>query len=162
MLRTPFIETLSDLFIRSAAWRGRDELFVDEEDRITGTDALDQALGMAQGFADHGAAPGRVIAFLCRSSARHAVAWFAAPMSGRIACSLHVRETPERLGQALDWLDASILVHDSDLEAEAIAAVSASGRPIRRISLGARGCADADYSGIIASTAPFDVAANRP
>src|SRR5664279_4426916 len=123
MLRTPFIETLSDLFIRSAQWRGRDELFVDEEHRITGADALDEALRMAQGFADNGAAPGEVVAYLCRSSARHAVAWFAAPLSGRIACSLHVRETAERLGQALAWLDAGILVHDEDLEAEAIAAV---------------------------------------
>src|SRR6202035_2814517 len=92
MLRTPFIETLSDLFIRSAGWRGRDEMFVDEENRITGAEALDQALRMAQGFADRGATPGAVIAYLCRSSARHAVAWFAAPLSGRVACSLHVRE----------------------------------------------------------------------
>ena len=162
MLRTPFIDTLSDLFIRSAAWRGRDELFVDEENRITGTDALDQALKIAQGFADHGAAPGDVIAYLSRSSARHAVTWFAAPLSGRIACSLHVRETPERLGQALDWLEAKILVHDDDLEAEAIAAVAASGRPTRRISLGARGGADADYSDLVATAVRFDVAANRP
>ena len=116
MLRTPFIETLSDLFIRSAAWRGRDELFVDDEDRITGEQALDQALRLVRGFADHGAAPGQVIAYLCRSSARHAVTWFAAPLSGRIACSLHVRETPERLGQALGWLDARVLVHDDELE----------------------------------------------
>ena len=106
MLRTPFIETLSDLFIRSAAWRGRDELFVDDIDRITGSDALEQALRLVQGFADNGAAPGDVVAYLCRSSARHAVAWFAAPLGGRIACSLHVRETAERLGQALDWLEA--------------------------------------------------------
>jgi acyl-CoA synthetase (AMP-forming)/AMP-acid ligase II len=162
MMRTPFIETLSDLFIRSAQWRGRDELFVDDTDRITGARALDQALRIAQGFADHGAAPGQVIAYLCRSSARHAVAWFAAPLSGRIACSLHVRETPERLGQALSWLDAKILVHDADLEAEAIAAVAACGRPIRRISLGARGDAAADYSAIVGTLARFDIAANRP
>jgi acyl-CoA synthetase (AMP-forming)/AMP-acid ligase II len=162
MLRTPFIETLSDLFIRSAQWRGRDELFVDDEHRITGTDALDQALRVAKGFADNGAASGEVIAFLCRSSARHAVAWFAAPLSGRIACSLHVRETVERLGQALDWLEAKILVHDADLEAEAIAAVVSSGRAIRRISLGARGRADADYGDIVATAQPFDVASNRP
>jgi acyl-coenzyme A synthetase/AMP-(fatty) acid ligase len=162
MHRTPFIETLSDLFIRSAAWRGRDELFVDDEDRITGGDALDQALRIAQGFAAHGAAPGQLIAYLCRSSARHAVAWFAAPLSGRVACSLHVRETTERLGQALDWLEAKILVHDRDLEADAIAAVAASGRMIRRISLGERGSADADYSDIVATATPFDVAANRP
>jgi acyl-CoA synthetase (AMP-forming)/AMP-acid ligase II len=153
MLRTPFIETLSDLFIRSAQWRGRDELFVDDTDRITGTEALDSALRISQGFADHGAGPGDVIAYLCRSSARHAVAWFAAPLSGRIACSLHVRETPERLGQALDWLDAKILVHDDDLEAQAVAAIIASGRTIRRISLGARGGADADYGTLVATGA---------
>jgi len=162
MLRTPFIETLSDLYIRSAQWRGRDELFVDDVDRITGSDALDQALKIAWGFADHGAARGDLVAYLCRSSARHAVAWFASPLSGRIACNLHVRETPERLGQALDWLDAKILVHDADLEAEAIAAVAASGRSTRRISLGERGSADADYDDIVATAPPFDVAANRP
>ena len=50
MLRTPFIETLSDLFIRSSQWRGRDEMFVDEHDRITGSDAFDQALKLAHGF----------------------------------------------------------------------------------------------------------------
>jgi acyl-coenzyme A synthetase/AMP-(fatty) acid ligase len=162
MMRTPFIETLSDLFIRSAQWRGRDELFVDDTDRITGADALDQSLGIAQGFAGLGAAQGEVIAYLCRSSARHAVTWFAAPLSGRVACSLHVRETPERLGRALEWLDAKILVHDEDLELEAIAAVAASGRTIRRVSLGARGSAAADYRDIVAVTPPFDVAANRP
>src|SRR6185437_9165938 len=101
MLRTPFIETLSDLFIRSSQWRGREELFVDEHDRITGSEAFDQSLRLAQGFANLGTGPGEVIAFLCRSSARHTVAWFAAPLSGRIACSLHVRETTERLAQAL-------------------------------------------------------------
>jgi acyl-coenzyme A synthetase/AMP-(fatty) acid ligase len=162
MLRTPFIETLSDLFIRSAQWRGRDELFVDQEHRITGADAFDQALRIAQGFADNGAAAGEVVGYLCRSSARHAVTWFAAPVSGRIACSLHVRETPERLGQALDWLDAKVLVHDEDLETQAVAAIAASGRTIKRISLGERGSSDADYGGIVATAAPFDVAANSP
>src|SRR4051812_40276248 len=161
MLRTPFIETLSDLFIRSAQWRGRHELFVDDTDRIAGTDALDQALKLAQGFAGLGAAQSAVIAYHCRSSARHAVAWFAAPLSGRIACSLHVRETQERLGQALDWLDAAILVHEEDLGDQAIAAVAASGRKIRRISLGARNGADADYGDIVATAARFDVAASR-
>lgn len=162
MLRTPYIETLSDLFVRSSQWRGSDDLFVDDDHRITGAQALDQALRLARCFADRGAVQGDVIAYLCRSSARHAVAWFAAPLSGRIACSLHVRETPERLGHALEWLDAKVLVHDDDLEAEAVAAVAASGRPVLRISLGVRGKADNDYSGIIATTEPFDVLAQRP
>jgi len=162
MLRTPAIDTLSDLFIRSAQWRGRKELFVDEEHRITGQDALDDARKIARAFADHGAAEGELIAYLCRSSARHAVAWFAAPLSGRVACSLHVREMPEKLGHALAWLETKVLVHDADLEAEAIAAISASAQPIKRISLGARGSAETDYAAIVAGSASFDVLAHRP
>jgi acyl-CoA synthetase (AMP-forming)/AMP-acid ligase II len=162
MVRTTHIATLSDLYVRSAQWRGRDELFVDEVNRITGSDAFDQALRLAQEFSGQGVAPGEVVAYLSRSSARHAVAWFAAPLSGRIACSLHVRETRERLGQALNWLDAKILVHDADLEAEAMAAVAAAGRPIRRISLGERGSADISYDEIVATLPRFDVTANPP
>ena len=161
-MRTPYIETLSDLFIRSAQWRGRAELFVDDEARITGAEALDQALRLAQRFAELGAAQGEVVAYLCRTSARHAVAWFAAPLGGRIACSLHVRETPERLGQQLAWLDAKVLVHDGDLEGEAIAAIDASGRAIPRICLGTRGGAAASFGDIAKTTAPFDVTAQRP
>jgi acyl-CoA synthetase (AMP-forming)/AMP-acid ligase II len=117
---------------------------------------------LARAFSDHGAAPGDGIAYLCRSSARQAVAWFAAPLSGRIACNLHTRETNARLGQALNWLDAKILVHDADLEAGAIAAVEASAQPIQRISLGARGTADADFGEIVSTLAPFDIGPNRP
>jgi len=161
MLRTPFIETLSDLYVRSAQWRGRDELFVDDSDRITGADALDASLRMAQAYADL-APPGTVIAYLCRSSARHAVAWFAAPLGGRIACSLHVRETPQRLGQALAWLDAAVLVHDADLAALASEAVAASGRAVHRISL-SEACEAADsYQRIVTDVARFDVLAEPP
>lgn len=35
----PLIETLSDLFIRTAQRRGRNELFVDDVDGITSSDA---------------------------------------------------------------------------------------------------------------------------
>lgn len=161
MLRTPFIETLSDLYVRSAQWRGRDELFVDDSDRITGADALDASLRMAQAYADR-VPPGTVIAYLCRSSARHAVAWFAAPLGGRLACSLHVRETPQRLGQALAWLDAAVLVHDADLSALASEAVAASGRAVHRISLGEAGEADDSYQRIVTDSARFDVLAEPP
>lgn len=161
-MRTPTIATLSDLAIRSMEWRGSADLFVDRTERVTGRAALDQALRLAQAYATMGAEGGDVIAFLCKSSARHAVAWFAAPLSGRIACNLHVRETPERLGETLAWLDAKILVHDDDLDELAAAAVTASRRPITRISLGARANAAADYTALIAAYEPFNVAGERP
>ncbi|NVN85618.1 MAG: long-chain fatty acid--CoA ligase [Rhodopseudomonas sp.] len=158
---TPSIETASDLFIRSAQWRGRDELFVDDVDRITGFDALDAARALAHGFETLGAAPGDVIAYLSRSSARHAAAWFAAPLSGRVACSLHVRETPERLGQALAWLGAKVLVHDDDLAALAAYAVAAAGVAVQCISLGTTGDAATDYAAIVAARGRFDLVARR-
>ncbi|MBI5127961.1 MAG: acyl--CoA ligase [Rhodopseudomonas palustris] len=162
MIRTRFIETLSDLFIRSAQWRGRDELFVDDADRITGDAAFDQARAFAQAYENLGAAHGDVIAFLCKSSARHAVAWFAAPLGGRIASSLHVRETPERLGEALAWLGAKVLVHDADLAPLAADAIAKSGAQIVRISLGAQHDAADSYDAIVARSARFDVLAQPP
>ena len=42
------------------------------------------------------------------------MAWFAAPLAGRIAASLHVREPAPRLGEILAWLGAKVLVHDAD------------------------------------------------
>ncbi|GIQ78262.1 long-chain-fatty-acid--CoA ligase [Bradyrhizobium sp. RD5-C2] len=162
MLRTPSIETVSDLFIRATQWCGKDEMFVDDDHRISGFDVLDQALRLAQGFSRLGVAPGDVIPFLCRSSARHAVTWLAAPLSGRIACNLHVRETSRRLGEVLGWLDAKVLVYDPELETEALAAIAVLGRPIQLISLGERGHANTHYSDMITTCSPFDVAAARP
>jgi acyl-CoA synthetase (AMP-forming)/AMP-acid ligase II len=162
MIRTPHIETASDLFVRSAQWRGSDELFVDDSDRISGGAALDAALALAQGYAGLGASPGDVVAYLCRSSARHAVAWFAAPLGGRIACSLHVRETAERLGEALAWLGAKVLVHDDDLAALAAEATAAAGVGVALISLGEQGDADRSYDALVAAEDRFDVATQRP
>jgi acyl-coenzyme A synthetase/AMP-(fatty) acid ligase len=159
MLRTRLIETACDLFVRSAQWRGNDELFVDDTDRIVGNAALDAALGLAHGYAVLGAAPGDVIAFLCHSSARHAVAWFAAPLSGRIACSLHVRESAERLGQALAWLGATVLVHDDDLAALAAEAINAAGAGVKRISLGEQGDAQSNYDALVTASGRFDIGA---
>ncbi|MEO7404998.1 MAG: class I adenylate-forming enzyme family protein, partial [Burkholderiales bacterium] len=52
---------------------------------------------------------------LCKPSAHHAAAWFGVTLAGGVACSLHVRETPERLGETLPWLGACVLVYDDDL-----------------------------------------------
>jgi acyl-CoA synthetase (AMP-forming)/AMP-acid ligase II len=161
MIRTRSIETTSDLFVRSAQWRGGDELFVDEADRISGHATLDAALALAQAYAGLGAAPGDVVAYLCRPSARHAVAWFAAPLSGRIACSLHVREPAERLGQALRWLGAKVLVHDDDLADLAAEAIAAAGVGVARISLGQQGDGQTSYHAIVSASGRFDLAAQR-
>jgi acyl-CoA synthetase (AMP-forming)/AMP-acid ligase II len=162
MIRTPTCEGFSDLYLRSTQWRDGAALFADEGERLSGPEALAASLRLAQAYAAHGAGEGDVVAFLCKSSARHAVAWAAAPLSGRVACNLHVRETGARLGETLAWLDARILVHDADLESEAAAAIHESGRTIARLSLGGRGGAAASYDDIVAGGAPFDVVGHRP
>lgn len=162
MIRTPTCEGLSDLYLRSTQWRGAAPLFADAGESLSGAASLAASLRLAEAYAAHGAGEGEVVAFLCKSSARHAVAWCAAPLAGRIACNLHVRETSARLGETLAWLDARILVHDADLEAEAVAAVHESGRTIMRVSLGARGSAAACYDDIVSGGRPFDVVARRP
>lgn len=162
MIRTPSCENASDLYIRSCQWLGREPLFVDENERVSGAAALEAALSLAQGLAELGVGPGRVVAFLCKCSARHAVAWFSGPLSGRIACNLHVRETPERLGEALAWLEAGALVHDADLDELARSAVAASGCTIPRVSLGERNTAAFSYADMTQRHVPFDVTAQRP
>lgn len=155
-IRTPRIETLADLFIRSTQWCGQRELFVDGAHRIGGEEALAAALRLAAAFEGAGAEPGQVVAFLCRSSARHAVAWFAAPLGGYIACNLHVRETPQKLGHVLAWLGAKVLVHDDDLADIANEAIAFSGLSPAQISLGERGTAPTSWSEIVGGDRLFD------
>ncbi len=151
MIRTPRCDSLGALYIRSCEWKGDRPLFVDEHLRLSGRDALDRSLRLASGFATLGAGRGEVVAFLCKPSARHAAAWFAVPLSGRVACNLHVRETPQRLGEALAWLGARVLVHDGDLEqlAQASQQVAAgAGHRLERVCLGgaAPGVASAGHA----------------
>ncbi len=145
------IDTLRELYVRSCEWRGRDEFFADERERIDGAEALRLSRAMADLYARAGAGAGEVVALLCRCSARHAVSWFAGMLNGRIVCNLHMRETPERIGESLRWLDARVLVHDEEASQLAREAVARSGRPIARIVLGVRGDAAFGWDDVVAA-----------
>lgn len=156
MIRTSGLATLGDLYLRSTQWRAREDLFVDEQERMNGSAALQASLRLARAYADLGVEAGEVVAFLCRSSCRHAVAWFGAVLGGRITCNLHARETAAQIGEVLAWLDAKVVVHDEDLGALAQAAIAASGILPQRLCLGDDLTADATYDGVLASKAPWD------
>ena len=111
----PSPDTLAGLYARACRWRGSLELFTDSTERISGRQAWQASLAIGGALAARGLAAGDRIAFLCKPSARHALAWFGASLAGGVSCSLHVRETPERLGETLAWLGAGALVHDADL-----------------------------------------------
>ncbi len=157
MIRTPRCDTLAALYVRACQWRGAHAMFVDDDARVSGADALDRSLRLAHAYAAMGVARGDVVAYLCKPSARHAVAWFAAPLCGRVACNLHVRETPARLGEAIGWLGAKLLVHDAELEPLARAAIAASGAACERVVLDATPATGASYDGLLAHAVAFDV-----
>lgn len=148
------MRTLNDIFRRSCQWRGGDAMFVDEQDQISGDDAFVAAARMGACFRSLGAGPGAVVAFLSTCSARHAVSWFGALQAGQVACNLHMRETPQRLGETLRWLDARVLVHDESQTELARSAVAAAGIACALVSLGAAGWAEA----LAGAGAPRDAA----
>jgi acyl-CoA synthetase (AMP-forming)/AMP-acid ligase II len=127
-------DTLRGLYARACRWRGAQDFFADPALRLTGEQAWRSSAGLANAFAARGMDAGAVVAFLCKPSAAHGAAWFAVPLGGGIACSLHARETPQRLGETLAWLDAAILVHDDDLAELAHAAVAVAAAAGARIS----------------------------
>lgn len=144
---------IARVYARACRWRGPAELFADPHERLSGHAAWEASRRFAAALPALGWQPGGVVAFLCKSSARHACAWFGVTLAGGVACSLHVRETAPKLAEALDWLGASVLVHDADLAPLAAEVLSAAGmdsglKACRRVSLGAKGDAEAAWDAI--------------
>jgi len=138
------------LFLRACRLRGAEDFFVDPGERASGHAAQETTLKLAAGLAARGIEPGDRVALLCRSSVRHALAYFACLVRGAVACNLHLREAPQRLAETVGWLDARLLLHDADLEPLA-----------REVAAAAGGCAalaldDAGMAGLQAA-GRFDV-----
>ncbi len=162
MLRTAACDTLRELYIRSCQWRGAQTLFADERERASGAEALERSLRLARGLQALGIRRGEVIACLARASTRHAIGWFGGILGGTPVCNLHVRETPQRIGEALAWLGATALLHDAELDDLARDALARSGMRCAQISLGARGTADACYDELLAANEPLAAASAAP
>lgn len=162
MIRTDRCETLCALYLRATQWKGDAPLFVDERERVGGRAALQQSLRLAGALAALAPAPGAVVAMLCRSSARHAVAWFGAVLAGRPVCNLHARETAEHLGRTLDWLGAAVLLYDEDLQDLAQAACAAAARRPATLCLGQDPRADLGHDAVQRDPAPYPVTAAPP
>ncbi len=140
------MDTLNTLYRQACRRRGRGELFADAAHRLSGHTAWAGSVGMARAVQTLGIQPGAVIAFLSTCSARHAASWFGVLQGGYVACNLHLRETPQRLGETLRWLEAAVLIHDEDQADLARQAVALSGRDCPRICLGERQDAAAAWS----------------
>jgi len=156
------MQTLRQLYERACRWRGKLDFFADEHERVDGVTAWRSSGLIAASLIRHGMSPGERVAFLCKPSARHALAWFAAPLAGGVSCSMHIRETPDRLAETLSWLEARLLVHDPDLSelaSDVLARAQAAGHRARKISLGEAGSGSVGWSDLVAeqTTDPLSV-----
>ncbi len=135
-LDDPTKATTGTLITLSCKWVRDAELLTDSDDRLTGRTTLNAITRVAGGLAAMGVGKGDVVAFLCGSSVRHAVCFFAAQWLGAVPAALHVRDTPELLVATARWLDARVLVYD-DAFAEVAAQVrTARGEAVALVSLG--------------------------
>ncbi|MBL8383503.1 MAG: acyl--CoA ligase [Burkholderiales bacterium] len=150
--------TLNDLYRLACKWRGGAEFLIDAAQRLSGAQAWAASLDAAACLRAHGAARGAVVAFLCRPSVRHALAWFAAPLAGAVGASLHLRETAANLGETVDWLGARVLVYD-DASAALAAEVLAAAPACRGIALGALFGTGARTDGLPVAAGSDDLAA---
>lgn len=144
---------LAAMFALSCKWKGAAELICDAHDRYTAPEALETVARLAGGLQARGIGKGAKVAFLCGSSARHAIAFFACQWLGAVAVALHARELPARLAKTVGWLEADALVFDDDLAESAGAIVQAAGRPLVRVNFGdsRAGGADACFAELAAA-----------
>lgn len=117
--------------------KGRDLLVADERERYSGQAARTIVDRLAYGFTELGVHPGERVAFLVGASARHALTFFACQQQGIVPCALHLRETVARLAEALGWLEASVVVCDSEHEELAASAIDAAAFSPSLITIGA-------------------------
>lgn len=137
-------ETLAGCFEAACRAKGMDEFFGQEDLRLSGREVHAQAHAFAQGLRQSGLGHGDVAAFLCASSVRHAVAFFACQLIGAVPCCLHVNETPGRLTDNLRFIGAKAIITDAP-NREKVTAFEA-GLPVYDLD----GEGEFSYAGLIA------------
>ena len=110
-------ESLNYLFRQAALSKGDRILFADEAEECSGNQALACVQSLSKTLLGMGLKKQDRVAFLCDSSVRHVLGFFACQHLGLIPCALHVRSTLANLAAAMSWLDATALIIDSKYEA---------------------------------------------
>jgi acyl-CoA synthetase (AMP-forming)/AMP-acid ligase II len=108
----PSESTLYSLFQHAAKDKGQDIFFADEYENCSGVESLENVACLAGGLLALGITKGDRVAFICGSSVRHILLYFACQHIGAIPCALHLRNTEEGISKTLNWLGASLLVVD--------------------------------------------------
>jgi len=117
--------TIASIIKQACADKAGAVFIADKNLSLTG-DGLWEKIGAVQAhLSDLGLSKGDVVAFYCGSSVSHAVTFFACLVSGIIPCCLHVRETPERNRNNIEFIKAKKIFADPDLAEEARALIEA-------------------------------------
>ena len=107
---------LYDLFLQAIQKNNHGEALVCNDERLTYR-ALEEQVGrVAQGFVERGIEPGDRVALLLGNRSEFVVALLAALRIGAIAVPLNIREQKPELAYVLDHCDASLLIHEPNLE----------------------------------------------
>lgn len=128
-------QTLSSLFDSAARAKGPAILFADESERCSGHLALQSIRSLSGGLQAMGVGKQDRVAFLCDSSVRHALSFFACQAIGAIPCALHARSTAVDIARALQWLEARVLVVHESYHKLAVEAVAAGGQTVPMLIL---------------------------
>jgi acyl-CoA synthetase (AMP-forming)/AMP-acid ligase II len=124
-------QTLFSIFESVAIAKNENILFQDDIEECSGRNALQSVSALANGFSKLGIKKSDVIAFLCDSSVRHVLSYFACQSIGAVSCALHVRSTTDNIGKALAWLEAGLLVVDRKYKDLAYESIKIYGKSIQ-------------------------------
>ena len=147
-------QTLNSLFRLATKWKGTDILFADEMEQCSGEHAGTTVCTLACGLLSLGVQRKDRIAFLCDSSVRHALTFFACQKIGAIPCALHVRSTVAGICKTLEWLDARALVVDRKYREPAKEALTVNKLSIPIIVLDQADSVDSELSYDEIATSP--------
>lgn len=147
--------TVARFFAAACRVRADAELFTDAGRRLTGREVFAQTAAFAAALRRAGIAKGDTVAVLAGSSVREALAFFGCQLLGAVVCCPHVRDTPGRLRDTLDIVDASAVV--TDTANRDLAADVSGGRPVLALGDDALFAGKAELDA--AAVAPDDPAA---
>lgn len=108
------LKTLGAAFGAACALRHDRPFLVDAEISLDGAQAAHRSSQMAVSLHAMGLSAGGRVAFLCRPSVFHTLAWFSVIRVSGIATNLHLLETPERLAETIAWLDSDFVIFDDE------------------------------------------------
>jgi len=107
--------TIASIIKQACTDKAETVFIADENQSLTGTEVWEKIGTAAALLNELGLSKGDVAAFYCGSSVPHAVTFFACLVSGIIPCCLHVRETPERNRNNIEFIEAKKIFADINL-----------------------------------------------